>query len=506
MNDLKSRTIRGGSARIGSQGASFLLRIGSVMVLARLLEPKDFGLVGMVTAFTGVLSLFRDFGLSAATVQHANVTDEQTSALFWINTAVGLILAVATVCLAPAIGAFYHEPRLVLIAIGVSAGFLFNGAGVQHSAVLQRQMRFTALSLIDMISLIVSTGVAIGLAAAGYGYWALVSMAVCLPFSTTIGLWLASGWLPGRPRRRAGVRSMMRFGGLMTLNGLVVYVASNFDKVLLGRYWGVDAIGLYGRAYQLIRIPIDNLNGAVGEVAFAALSRIQNDPDRRKRYFLKGYALVLAVTMPVTVACAIFADELIFVLLGPKWNEVAGIFRFLSPTILAFAIANPLGWLLNSTGQVGRALRIALVFTPLVVAGYLIGLPYGPQGVALAYSVVMILWIVPVIAWSVRGTGISFWDIMSVIGRPLFSIILAAGLAFGVRFFYGSKLSPLPQLLLENAILFAAYAGILLFVLGQKALYLDLFRSLKKSPPDQEKSVPVSGFMEIETVPKKEQV
>src|SRR5262249_39079569 len=116
---------------------------------------------------------------------------------------------------------------------------------------------------------------------------------------------LVARWVPGRPRRQSGLRSLMRFGGTMTLNGLVVYIASNFDKVLLGRFWGAEAIGLYGRAYQLIRIPTDNLNGAIGEVAFAALSRIQNDNDRLKRYFLKGYSLVLAVTLPITVACAL---------------------------------------------------------------------------------------------------------------------------------------------------------------------------------------------------------
>jgi O-antigen/teichoic acid export membrane protein len=490
MKDLKERTIRGGSARICSQGASFLLRVGSVMLLARLLEPRDFGLVGMVTAFTGVLGLFRDFGLSAAAVQRANITEEQTSFLFWINVAVGLVLGLVTVCLAPAVSSFYREPRLVWITIVLAAGFVFNAAGVQHSAMLQRQMRFTALSLIDTISLVASTGVAIGVAIAGYGYWALVSMAVCLPLSTTVGVWLVSGWVPGMPHQRAGVRSMMRFGGLMTLNGLIVYVASNLDKVLIGRFCGAEAIGLYGRAYQLIRIPVDNLNGAVGEVAFAALSRIQNEPDRLKRYFLKGYSLVLAVTMPITVACAIFADEMIVVLLGPKWKEVAGIFRFLSPTILVFAIANPLGWLLNSTGKVGRCVKIALVFTPVVIAGYVVGLPYGPIGVASAYSVVMTLWVVPVIAWCVRGTVISFRDVALVIGRPLISIILAAGLAFAVRLFYGITLLPLPRLLLESTILLITYGGVLLFVAGQKALYLDLLRSLKASPSAEEESLP----------------
>jgi PST family polysaccharide transporter len=313
-------------------------------------------------------------------------------------------------------------------------------------------------------------------------------MAVFVPLSTMFGLWLVSRWVPGKPRKPAEFRSIIRFGGLMTLNGLIVYVASNFDKVLLGRFWGAEAIGLYGRAYQLIRIPIDSLNGAVGEVAFAALSRIQNDPERLKRYFLKGYSLVLGVTLPITIACAIFAEEIITVLLGPKWIEVAEIFRYLSPTILVFAVANPLGWLLNSAGQVGRSLRIALVFIPVAIAGYVLGLPYGPRGVASAYSVVTTISVVPIIAWCVRGSVISFWDVAKAIARPLISILLAACLAFGVRTFYGAYLSPLPRLLLEGAVMLFAYAGLLFFVAGEKSLYLDLFRSFRPSTPVEEKS------------------
>jgi PST family polysaccharide transporter len=280
---------------------------------------------------------------------------------------------------------------------------------------------------------------------------------------------------------------MMRFGGTMTLNGLVVYIASNFDKVLLGRFWGAEAIGLYGRAYQLIRIPTDNLNGAVGEVAFAALSRIQNDSELLKRYFLKGYSLVLAVTLPITVVCTLFADDVVVVLLGEKWRESAAIFRLLAPTILVFAIANPLGWLLNSTGRVLRGLKIGLVFTPLLISGYLVGLPYGPKGVALAYSIVMTLWVVPVIAWSVQGTAISFWDVALVIGRPLASSIAAGVIAFGVRMLCGPQMPHLPRLLLESTVLLLAYAGLLLFVAGQKALYLDLLRGFKapRTPAEQ---------------------
>jgi O-antigen/teichoic acid export membrane protein len=493
MKDLKEKTIRGGSARGAALAATLLLRVGSMMVLARLLEPKDFGLLGMVTAFTGVLSLFRDFGLSSAVIQRADVTEQQTSTLFWINVLVGAMLAILAAALAPVVSTFYHEPRLLWVTIVVATGFLLNGAGVQHSALLQRQMRFTALAVIDVVSLIVSNAIAVGAAKAGYGLWALVVMTVSLPLTTTIGLWMAAAWVPGLPHRGVGIRSMMRFGGTLTLNGLVMYVASNFEKILLGRFWGAEALGIYGRAYQLIRIPTDNLNSAVGDVAFSALSRIKDDPGRLKRYFLKGYSFVLALTLPVTIACALFSDDIIFVFLGPKWKEAAGIFRLLAPTMLIFAIANPLGWLLNSLGLVGRGLRIALVIAPLMIASYIIGLPYGPKGVAFAYSAVMILWIFPVIAWAIHETLISFWDVLRSVGRPLASILPAAVIAYGVGRFLGQGLTPLPRLVLESAILFFIYFGVLLFVAGQKSFYLDLLLGMK-SPTSVDKEDLVSAL------------
>src|ERR1700693_5707119 len=159
MKDLKEKTIRGGLARLCAQGADFTLRLVSLMVLARLLGPKDFGLVGMVTALTGVLTLFRDFGLSTATVQRLDVTHEQLSTLFWINVIVGAVLTLGLLITAPLIVQFYHEPRLFWVTVVLSTGFLTNAAGVQHSAILQRAMRFTALATIQIISLVLRTGI-----------------------------------------------------------------------------------------------------------------------------------------------------------------------------------------------------------------------------------------------------------------------------------------------------------------------------------------------------------
>jgi len=485
--DLKGRTVRGGLARLCAQGASFVLRVGSLMVLARLLAPKDFGLVGMVTAFTGVLTLFRDFGLSSAAIQRPTVTEEQISTLFWINILLGALLGLVVVAMAPVIVAFYNEPQLFEMTVVLATGFLFNSAGIQHAALLQRQMRFTALAVISVFSLMVGNAIAIGGAKAGYGYWALVGMSVTSPLIATLGFWLTTGWVPGMPHGGAGIRSMMRFGGTLTLNGLLAYVAYNTEKVMIGRAWGADAIGIYGRAYQLVSIPTDNLNSAVGEVAFSALSRLQDDPIRLRSYFLKGFSFVLGLTLPITFACALFAEDVVFFFLGPKWKDTAAIVRLLAPTIAIFAIINPLGWLTYSIGLVGRCLKIALVFTPVMITGCLIALPYGPKGVAFAYSAVMTLWVIPHILWCVHGTAISLRDILLAASRPLVSGIVAGGLAFGVHLIWGEFVSPLPRLILECSVLFVTFFATLLFVAGQKSLYLDLFRGLREPSQVAEK-------------------
>ena len=488
MKDLKARAIRGGFAKVCAQGANFVLRIGSLVVLARLLDPKDFGLVGMVTAFTGVLNLFRDFGLSSATVQRVEVSEEQISTLFWINSLVGVILWLLLASVSPLVANFYREPRLLWVTIVLATGFFFNAVGVQHSAMLQRQMRFTALATIDIISLLASIAVGIGMALYGFKYWSLVVMTIVAPLVTSISLWLATGWIPGVPRRGVGVHSMMRFGGTITLNGLVVYVAYNLEKVLLGRFWGAETVGIYGRAYQLINIPTDNLNSAVGEVAFSVLARVQKDAARLRSYFLKGYSLVLALTVPATIACALFGDDLITVLLGPKWKAAVPIFRLLSPTILMFAMMNPFSWLLFSMGWVNRSLKIALVIAPLTISAYLIGLPYGPKGVAFAYSTAMCIWLVPHVLWCIRGTNISFGDILGVVKRPVISVLVAAAVAFGVQFQFGQALQPLFRLVIGCGILLSVYTLMLLYVMGQKVFYVDLVRGLANRTPVEENS------------------
>lgn len=491
MQDLKQRALRGGLAKVISQIVTLLLRTCTLMIMARLLDPKDFGLVGMVTAMIGIFSVFRDFGLSAAAVQRATITPEQSSTLFWINLLVGATLSLLTMSLGPFVAHFYHQPHLVEVTAVLATAFFFNAAGVQHTSLLERQMRFVTLSVIDMLSLFISTSTGILMALHGCGYWSLVATTTVTPLIYSISVWIIARWIPGRPHRRMGILSMMRFGGTLTLNGLVMYLALNLDKILIGRFCGVEALGIYGRAYQLINIPTDNLNSAAGGVAFAALSRLQHDPERMRSYFLKGYSFVLSLTVPIAIVCGLFANDMIHVFLGAKWGSAVPIFRLLVPTTVGLAILVPIGWLLSACGLVGRGLKISLMLAPLLIAGYAIGLHWGPAGVAVAYSSVMALSVIPILAWAVRGTPVVLRDLLLAMGRPILSGIVAAAIAFGLQMLWGGVLSPLLRLVAGVVAVTCVYAWMLIYVMQQKQLYGEIIKGfLGKTTTEEQLVVP----------------
>jgi len=478
MKRVRDQAIRGGAARIGAQMAQVLVRLGTLVILARFLNPSDFGLVGMVTAITGVLSIFRDFGLSTAAIQRASITDSQASTLFWVNLAFGAALWVLTSACAPLLVQFYREPQLLSVTLVLAASFPITAAGVQHGVRLQREMRFESLAAIDVVSLLTSSAVGIALAISGLGYWALVGWSLALVSCNTMGVWLLSAWVPQRPARDADIGSLVRFGGKVTLNSAIVYIAYNLDKILIGRVWGATALGTYGRAYQLISLPTDNLIGAIGGVAFAGLSRVSHDQSLLRSYFLKGFKIILSVIVPIAAFFLVFAEELVWILLGPKWNEVVPIFRLLIPTLLVLAIINPPGWLLFALGMIGRSLKIGIVIAVLVITAVVIGLPHGPQGVALGLSTALMLWVVPHIFWSVKGTNVSPSDLFRQMAMPLLAGAIATLVAIGLAWFLGEFLTPVWRALLGGAVLLATYLAVLLYPTRDRDFYVGLFSAL----------------------------
>ena len=198
----------------------------------------------MVFTLTAFFSLFKDAGLSTASVQHETLTHEQISTLFWINLSLGGFLTIVVAAMAPLLAAtFYRDPRLLWLTVASASIFLFNSLSIQHKALLDRTMRFSTSVKIDILSATIGSAIAIGMAALGCGYWSLICQNISLPIIGTLATWVAIPWVPGRPRWSAGLRSMLRFGGTVTLNSFVVYFCVQYRKNSVGPFLGCRAAG-----------------------------------------------------------------------------------------------------------------------------------------------------------------------------------------------------------------------------------------------------------------------
>jgi len=402
---IGSRTARGGVVTIVSHGLKFALSIVATAILARLLTPHDYGLIGMVAVFTGFVAMFKDLGLSLATVQRPEITDEQISTLFWVNVTISAGITALMVVLAPLIGWFYSEPRLILITIVTATGFLFGGLAVQHEALLKRQMRFYALSVIAFASMMIGYIVGIILAWRGASYWSLVFSQLALLGSNTLGVWLTCRWRPGRPQRNSGVRSMLSFGGNIMGYSLINYVSKNCDNLVVGRAFGPELLGLYAKAVQLLTLPTDQINEPISTVTIPALSRLADSPERYRQAYLRIMEKVIMVTMPAVMLMLATADWLVLIILGPQWGESARIFVYLGIAGLFQPVFATGGWLLVSQGRVRDMLRWSLINAPISVLSILAGLPWGVTGVAASFSLGRILVALPLLFWFVGRTG-----------------------------------------------------------------------------------------------------
>jgi O-antigen/teichoic acid export membrane protein len=405
MADLTGRAARGGTIMVTSQGFKFFFNMVSAVVLARLLTPQDYGLIAMVAVVTNFSYPFRNLGLSAATIQKATIDNRQVSNLFWVNVGISVAIMLLTMAFAPAVAWFYGEPRLILITIAVAGGFIFTGLAIQHEALLKRQMRFFGLAASELGSMFAGTIAAIALAWWGAGVWALVGANLVTAFAFMTGVWLACRWRPGLPSRNSGVRSMLKFGGNLTGNNVLNYIARNIDNLLIGRVWGPRQLGLYARAYQLLLLPLDQISAPIDGVAITALSRLTDDPERYRGAYLRMLEKLVMVTMPAMALMIGTSDWLVRMMLGPQWIETGRIFAILGILGLIEPAFNTMGWLLISQGRTHHVFQWGIIDAVLSIASILVGLPWGAIGVATAYALTGVCIRKPLQLWFVTRTG-----------------------------------------------------------------------------------------------------
>ena len=482
LTDLKGRAISSAFVTIAAQGAQVVLQLASIMVLARMLTPKDFGLFAMVTTVLGFLRVFKDARLSTATVQREGITHAQVSNLFWINVAMSGAASLILAAGAPIIAWFYREPRLVPITLVLSSTFLLSGLAVQHTALLNRQMRFQAIAIIQVGSMLIGIAVGISMAWLNYSYWALVCGNLATVAATVVLTWMAVPWWPQAPARRSGVWPLVSFGANLATGDFICSFARGADGLLVGRFYGADSVGLYTRAGALLNRPMEQFLVPITSVFVPVLSRVQTQPERYRRTFLQVYEAMALLSFLFTGLLFALARPLTLVVLGPKWEQAAIIFAGFTVAALCAPLATASTWLFASQGRGKDWLFTSFLLSCIILVSFVAGLPFGPAGIAIAYSAATLVVGLPVHYYLAGRRGpVTSADLWVEFFRYLPLWIVVCGATWLMRLLFANSL-PLVQLLICAPV--GLIAGVILICIvapmRRVALSLvDILRDLK---------------------------
>ncbi|MEW4527076.1 MOP flippase family protein [Maioricimonas sp. JC845] len=403
-------------SKYGAQGMQFVIS----MVLARLLAPEYFGLLGMATVITGFVKVFKNLGFSSAIVQRKNVSDNLLSTLFWVNLGVCLLVAAVVLGIAPLAAWMYDDPRVMPIVAVLSINFVFAGFTMIPAALLQRRMEFKKLAIREIGGVLAAGLTAIPLAWMGWGVWALVGSSLAGSFAQMILINLA---VPFRPRMvydRQGLSECLKFGLNLTGFNIFNYFARNSDNLVIGLFLGPVALGFYSLAYKLMLLPRDSVSKVLSRVLFPKLSKLQDDDERLADVYLRATGAIAFVTFPMMAGLAVLAEPFVQVVLGEKWLPAVPLIQLLAPVGALQSIGSVSGQLYMSRGETPKLFVMGVISGVVRSVGFVIGVIWGVQGVTVSYVITAV-----VLFYANHWNAFSFIGPLTIrrlngeLGRPL---------------------------------------------------------------------------------------
>lgn len=407
VSDALTRGAQGAAVTVLGQAVKVLVRFGSVVVVSRLLEPADFGLIAMVGVFIAFGETIRDFGMTLIGLQRRELSHQEASNLFWVNTTLGLTAGSLLAASAGLLVSLYDEPRLWWLVPALAPTLLINGMAAQIRVQLSRSMRFRLIVLLDLSGLLLEIAVTIALAVLGFGYWALVISGLVAASFGLVAPWIATRWLPTRPRSDGASRQLLGDGAAFGVAHLLGYLASNVDTLAIGMRWGPQSVGLYNRGYQLLTLPIQQLMGPLTQVILPTVNRAVDEGHTASAVLMRvQFALGLFVIWLFAVTGAT-ADWLIPFILGEEWRPVAPLFRALAFGGFVWSFSQVNYWRVIIDNQGRHLIYLNLVTKSITVVLIITASFFSVEAVAWASTAGLAL------TWPIALTwfrAVSHWD------------------------------------------------------------------------------------------------
>jgi O-antigen/teichoic acid export membrane protein len=458
--DLRARVLGGVAWKVASQLVLQGSRIVVAVVIARLLAPHDYGLAAMALIFASLVLVFSDLALGAALVQRRELTEDDRSTVFWTSMAAGLAFTLAGIAASGPIARFYGEPAVRPLFAALSLAFVVTSLGTVQSAVLTRTMDFRRLELTVMVGNLGGAAVGVGAALGGAGAWAIILQQLVTASLCSLLLFAVCPWRPHLRFSGASLRSLRAFSANVFGQRVLYYLHRNTDNLLVGRFVGAAALGVYGLAYNVMLVPFTRLAGPLQEVLFPAFSRMQDDPRRIADAWIRVTRLVAALAMPALVGLAVVAPDFVQVVLGRRWAEAAPVLQILVWVGLLQSLQTLNSGILIALDRTRLLFRYSVAFFAAHLVAFLIGVHFGILGVATGYAISSTI-VEPAFSWlTARTLGISPLEIpRALVGVAQAAAVMGVSLVAARALLVHAHAAPglrLAALTLLGASIFAA--------------------------------------------------
>lgn len=424
--DIKERSVRGvgwsGISQITRQGLQFIV----TAILARLLLPSEFGLVGMAAIITGLVFSVRELGLSAAIVQRKDLDDLHLSSSFWVNVGAGLVFFGLCSAIAPFAARFFRKEIVAPILIISSTGFVISSLGIVHRAGLLRRLDFKAIAVAEIGTSLGYGAASVLMAVLGFGVWSLVYGSL---FGSLVGVilwWAGFRWKPAFRFSRQKFYELFKFGGNVMGSGLISYFNQNVDYLVIGRRLGASPLGIYTLAFKLISFPLTRISHMITGVTFPAFSRMQDDERRLRHAYTKTVRYISLFTFPILAGLMVLAPQLVTVVYGPKWVDAIIPLRIMCVLGMLKAAGTTVGSILMAKGRPDILLKFQVLMFVGITTAVVVGSFYGIVGVALAVTLLSVVAFPIIQAVTNRQLSLSFREYFRALGPAVLASTVMA--------------------------------------------------------------------------------
>lgn len=426
-HSLTHRTITGMFWMLTGSGLQAVLKIVVISILARLLTPADFGVIGASLVVISFLEIFGKLGLAPAIVQRPDLNETHIKTGQTASIVLGCLMGLLLFALAPAMAALFHMQSLEPVVKVLALAFPLKGLATVPEALMQRQMRFREMAAINISSYVLGYAtVSIALAALGFGVNALVIGILAQAALTRLSFFFLIRLPSGFSLDRTALRQLLTFGGGMTLSSLGNFFALNLDNIIVGRWLGAEALGIYSRAYQFLMQPTALIGGTIDRVLFSAMGEAQGDGARIDRAYRHSLAIVAMVTLPLSAALVILAPEVIELLLGPRWTSVIVPFQILASCLVCRTGYKPIDAVARVKGMVYRTALRQWLYAAEIATGAFIGHYWGTTGVAAGVTLAITAQYLIMIHFGRSLTSVSLTELASIHLRHLTVALLVS--------------------------------------------------------------------------------